>query len=31
MTKGVFNISELSNNHKILELRGKELPVFEVE
>ena len=26
MTKCVFNISELSNNHKMLELGGYELP-----
>ena len=28
MTKYVFNISELSNNHKVLELCGFELPRF---
>ena len=28
MTNCVFNISELSNNHKMLELCGYELPRF---
>ena len=28
MTKCVINISELSNNHKMLELCGYELPPF---